>query len=283
MRTVTFKSVMWGIARLAGLSPESSDLSQESADTIVEFINRRVREGWENSWWPELMCLEERYYRTDWEVGTGYVAGDEVWHATTGAYWRCSVAHTGQEPVDGSAYWEEPDDLDRYVPYELGTLTPIGETKGIFKNNPRQNPDTAYELAFEVSENGIQVGTEAGNTVWIHFRRRPASFTGTPYGAGTGYVAGDLVYYGTTGEVYRALNGTTGNLPTDAEHWEKVDFPYVIGEFVKMAGYSDWLRNDGQTEKSVAEEERGWGELERAADVALSAQGSTSRARVRVA
>ena len=45
------------------------------------------------------------------------------------------------------------------------------------------------------------------------------------YVAGTAYVAGDEVYY--DGGYYRALSGTTGNLPDDGSHWE------VAGDLVR--------------------------------------------------
>jgi len=60
MRTVTFKSLLHGVARQNGLDPESGDLTPELAQTYAEFIQARLREAWEWAWWPELTVCEVR-------------------------------------------------------------------------------------------------------------------------------------------------------------------------------------------------------------------------------
>lgn len=45
------------------------------------------------------------------------------------------------------------------------------------------------------------------------------------YFASKTYEAGDVVWYDTTRKYYEALQGTTGNLPTDATYWEETTRP----------------------------------------------------------
>lgn len=58
-----------------------------------------------------------------------------------------------------------------------------------------------------------------------------AAISQTPeYDAAETYAAGDLVTYG--GSLYRALQATTGNLPTNTSYWEKVGDYASLGEAV---------------------------------------------------
>jgi hypothetical protein len=57
------------------------------------------------------------------------------------------------------------------------------------------------------------------------------------YAGGTAYVLYDAVYY--SGAVYRALQPTTGNLPTDTDYWEPITAP------------TDLVDNDGEANESA--------------------------------
>jgi hypothetical protein len=59
MRAVKFKSVLWGAALRMGLDP-SRNLLNDQAATLTEYINSRVREGWEFQDWPAVCPTEER-------------------------------------------------------------------------------------------------------------------------------------------------------------------------------------------------------------------------------
>jgi hypothetical protein len=57
------------------------------------------------------------------------------------------------------------------------------------------------------------------------------------YAGGTAYVEFDAVYY--SGAVYRAIDSTTGNLPTDTDFWEPISSP------------TDLVDNDGEANESA--------------------------------
>lgn len=58
MRTVTFKNVLWGAARKAGMMPEDQ-LDNGTAARLTEAINSAVKLAWEYYDWPEVCTVEE--------------------------------------------------------------------------------------------------------------------------------------------------------------------------------------------------------------------------------
>ena len=84
MRSVTFQSVLQGTARMLGLDV-TRDLSPARAASLTEYINNRVKEGWEFEFWDEWTSPELRYYRPAWAANTNYAAGVELYYpASTG-------------------------------------------------------------------------------------------------------------------------------------------------------------------------------------------------------
>jgi len=71
MRTCTFQSVLYGTAKMLGLDT-TRDLSPARAAMLCEYVNNRVKEGWEYDWWPELTVRQLRYYRPLWNPATTY-------------------------------------------------------------------------------------------------------------------------------------------------------------------------------------------------------------------
>lgn len=55
---------------------------------------------------------------------------------------------------------------------------------------------------------------------WAYAR---GSYTGHEYSASTAYAEGDQVKYSETGYYYQALQATTGNIPTDATYWGRLE------------------------------------------------------------
>lgn len=115
-RTVTFQSILEGIAALFNDSPDS--VNAGNASRWTRFINERVRTGQEFDYWPELTPCEERKYRLDYNSATSYAAptataASEVYFPATQAYYQALKAASGQAPatltgtgwVLNSAYW----------------------------------------------------------------------------------------------------------------------------------------------------------------------------------
>lgn len=104
------------------------DLSPARAASLTEYINNRVKEGWEFDWWDEWTPVELRQYRAPWSaltaytapvspyvVGSGPVAATEVGFPTPSGwmYFQALQPSTNQPPVDptgavfNTEYWAQ--------------------------------------------------------------------------------------------------------------------------------------------------------------------------------
>jgi hypothetical protein len=199
-----------------------------------------------NSWEP----LTKRTWAAPlpWDSTITYATGQIV---TSGGNTYTAIATSTNEAPPNSAYWAviappcEPEEprpspgFDRYISLDQvrgdGTPhTPIGTVIRMTRSNPDTKQRTP-DLEYYFSTNGIQVGDDAGNTVWIQFRLRPPTFTHSPWLATSAYVAGQLAYDASvTGECYLALQSSTGQAPgSSPAYWQKINFPYVLAEIVK--------------------------------------------------
>lgn len=87
MRRVPFQSVLIGTAKMLGLVAER-DLTPARAASLTEYINNRVKEGWEFDFWPEWTRREERQYRPPWD-------GNAVYDTTAGRPVEVNYAAVG--------------------------------------------------------------------------------------------------------------------------------------------------------------------------------------------
>ncbi len=282
MRTTTFRNVLQGICRHDGLDYEQIDNVQLD---FAEYVNERLREAWTWEWWPETMLIEQRQYRDDYSGSVTYALDDIVWDPSGKKYYKALTAGESGNALSNAAKWSDSlGEWDRYIAYEQTGKTKYGDVKGVYERNPRKNT-TPGRLNYEMSENGIQASSLAGNQVFVEFRKRPPEFTGVLYDNTTAnYYVDDLVWdEGTTagaqnsGNCYICIQAHTNSparTPDNASYWTKVDFPWILRSFVVRAAYCDFLAADGQTGKSIAEERRAFEHLEHAADaIGLPQQG----------
>ncbi len=125
MRTVPFGDVLDFVAvKLYG----RKDIQREEAAALTTFINDAVRVAWEREFWPELMRIEERYYREEWDVATTYYETAEVYLLDSDGdpiYYRALRTTIGDSPDVSTDDWEVADDLLRYVPLDGDEVSPV--------------------------------------------------------------------------------------------------------------------------------------------------------------
>ena len=280
MRTVTARAVFEEIVRRKKMDPATAQLDGAMRGSIMDAMSRRLEEAWKFAWWPELMLLEERFFRADWNIATPYVAGDIVYSPTEDAYYECILANTGQAVTD-TTYWTPPDDWDRYVAWEQAGQTRIGTAlQPAFSANPRTTANYT-EHRFALSENGMQFGGETGTSVWIVFRRQASRLASDEWVDGKDYSAGELVYYTPTGECYECLTATSAENPENALFWMKQEIPLIFRQFLVSTGYAETLRDEGNDQRADAEDERAQAVLEMIYDREIVATGQQGRAAVR--
>lgn len=230
MRTVTFKSVLHGVARRMGHDPETDFLSNQAA-TYTEYINSRVREAYDYHDWSETIIIEQ--LAADYDATVAYEAGDVVWDPDTEQYYKAVDATPGDDLADTN-YWEPTAQFTKGV---------IGRIIGAYSEDPT-SVLRAKRLAWELGNGAVRVKNSA--ETWLEYQEREPVFTSKEWDNTTSYAIDDLVYSATTGECYQALQTNSGTAVTDSAVWDKVDMPYMISEFVKLAAYADALREEGE-------------------------------------
>lgn len=138
MRTVTFQSILHGVASLLGMDP-ARDLNAVRAATFTKYVNARLKEGWRYDFWPELMATEQRRYRLPYVAATAYVApsataAQEVYYIAAGDYFQTLRSTTGNAPatltgvyVENSAYWARCAQSYSANDWAVGTVFAVGQ------------------------------------------------------------------------------------------------------------------------------------------------------------
>lgn len=232
------------------------------------------------SYWAESLG---QYSGTDWAEGESYALGDIVRYDQTDRFYACHTAHTSTSVLipsatGSSSRWGVLTPFVRDVDYEQTAQTAIGEIRAVWPQNPRLVPrGSMTQIRCDLTDTGIIVrGGE--NRPWIEFRLQPPSFTGSAWSsASISYAEDDQVYYDTTGDFYKAAQAHTSDgakVPTDTTFWTRIDFPYVLAEYVAQGAYADALgKGEGQQDKYGTEADEAFIFLERELDKLTRAQG----------
>lgn len=261
MNTVTFKSVFNAAARRAGLDP-ANNLPAGTVTSLAEYIDFRVRSSWEGTLWPDMILVEQRALRPEFDSDVLNPLNDEIHYAATGLYYKCKESNTGVDPTN-PLYWDELTHIDPYLLLATRGQTVIGTVLDVTRRDPRLHPN-GCRVRFMNYGDRIRLLQDGGLAVWVKFRLAAPKFTRTAYAGGTAYVVGDVVYDDTTGECYAAVQAGTGHVVTDADYWVKQDLPLILRDWAVLGAASDLHREDGQFAKA--------GGLEALAQRALEAE-----------
>jgi hypothetical protein len=251
MKTCAVKSVYESIVQLRGIDPAAVTLGAADMAVIADYVNERVKEGYERTFWPEIMLAEQREYRAIWSDTTNYATGDEVYHvaADGGLYYYISLqdGNVGKDPDVETTWWSEVgDDFLRTISFQQDGETEIGDVdlgNCIFETDPRINRFAKLIEDVIYYGDGILVNSdEAPAQPWIWFRPPTPQFSLTAWASGTAYGIGDLCYYAGTGESYKALQVNSNRNPSsETEYWEPVEFPAFLKVYVKYGAHADHL------------------------------------------
>lgn len=166
-----------------------------------------------------------QYHESDWNDLTTYAVGDRInWK---GYIYECIATVTGNAP-DNTTYWVKrvqdytfyfgtlrSEEWDKDTTYAVGDIVwYLNKTYTCVQANKNLLP-TDYAGAWG-----------SGVTYTIAANSNPD----IEYNAAITYATNDYVTY--QGNLYKALNTTTGNLPTDALNWnaETVDPLWTLGD-----------------------------------------------------
>jgi hypothetical protein len=241
--TVTFLSVLNAAAQMVGLTPGST-LTTEVAESFASYITRAIRETRTAFRWASLELTQERYYRIEWDNGTTYAAGDEVWSTTEEKYYRSKAGSNTNHAVTDTAWWEEAGDLARYVSKRQTSKTEIDAVYSAHDTDPRGTMNPTGRK-FRLSGEYIIFDETAPDSVWLVFRKQIDAVTTTAWASGS-YAVGDVVYYAP--DCYQCIAAATTQNPTDTTKWTKVEIPIEWAGILAARAATDYARADGNLE-----------------------------------
>lgn len=250
MMTVTFKSILDGVATRMGLEP-NANLQLNQATALTEYITDKLGKFWQMAAWPEWTAPELRQYRENWTGATTYALGAEIYVPGPNAYYRSLQAgNLNNEPSD-TAWWEPASGLDTYVEFaQSWEPNVIDRVWGVYADDPRKTR-SPRKVSWWIGPEGVWVDSSL-TKVYVDFSYKPPAFTTVAWDAAASYVPGDLVYYAATGDCYRARLASTAVAPTTAASWKLQTFPEILARTVKLAAIGDALREDENATKAGA-------------------------------
>lgn len=148
----------------------------------------------------------------------------------------------------------------------IPNITNIGKILKVYLVDPTFS-DGPFDIPFKEFDAAFHVGFQHGPRVWVKFMSRASQYTLTVWNAATTYnqysvtnLVSDLAYNALIGECFSSLQPGNVNhpLPTSAVDnawWHYQPVPAVIADVLKRGLYADLLRDEGQTQKAMAEEQ----------------------------
>ncbi len=283
MRTVSFASVLAGVASVLGIEPAAYTVALQAKALLA--INRHIKTGWKFDFWPELTRVEQRAYRPFWDEATQFDAGEIVYFAADGHYYQANPApnnpQDGESPAAYPAKWTAVTDFRRFIALDQPGETPIDEIEGLYAYDPRLRTQRPARLPFSISHEGVVPMAESYALVWVKFRVRVSQFSQAVFNPANTYAAGALVL-DAAGEGYRAVAAVPVNSElTDTIYWEAQPFPAFLDDFVIHAVAADLLAGEGQTRAAAVERELASGFLAGAFDEQFPGQAQFTTAQAR--
>lgn len=235
-----------GVIRMRDWDPEAYTLGSATRATFTQAANDALRRAYGYQKWPTLMRTEARRYRPTWDTDATYETGQEVWWLD--AYWRALQDHDGEEPAEGSAYWEKPEDFVPFIAFEQPWEEWAFDINGVdlkafaWGLDPRQHPGMRAIDGCDLWMDSVVLPQGSPDRVWVRFVPRAPVISFEEYAAGRTYAAAEACYVTAAGRSYVALKAATGKNPvTETDYWREVGVPAFLSPYVRMAILSQWL------------------------------------------
>jgi hypothetical protein len=235
-------------------------------------------------WFP---CQPE-YDAEDWATGQVITADANGIrrNPADGRYYACHTAHTAGTSFDATKFGILTP-FRRNVELAATGQTAIGEVRAVWDADPQVIPG-AQQLPFLLTQNGVVVTGRQSETVlevWVEFRLRVNSFTGTPWTANAVHTAGQQYYYAassTEGDYYRCDTTHTATGSFDPTKFTVIEFPYVLAEYAAHYAYAHHLLYESNPQLSGIEMNVAKGILHEEMSLLEIQQAQNRRMRVRV-
>jgi hypothetical protein len=171
--------------------------------------------------------------------------------------------HDRFDVPDWTLVEQRTPDANHYVAWEQPSQKIIHRALKLYLLDPRTTPPPV-DYPFAIDVNGVHCGFEHGTNVWLRFMEPAPQYAGLGWLNDREYRKGDLAVglelepftppY-SRGHTYKSLqNANTGHAVTDAAWWVKVPFPESVQDLVIRLAFAEVLREDGQFDKALSEE-----------------------------
>lgn len=213
MRTTNFSQVLFEALQYSG--NDRHNITDETFAQFRDFISARLREAWEQDEWLDVCRLAQFTITTDANNVSSFTL-----------------------PADA------------------------GEVLGVYNLNP-QVTTRARDIGYEVYDNGtvtkIILRSNFVTEGWYNYRKKCPQLTGDLYNPTTVYSNGVQVYFdsGSGTGTYMPVSGKphygnfynfigsssiAGQNPTtNPELWERVEIPYIFGNYLSWGAAANWL------------------------------------------
>lgn len=199
MRKVSYTDVQTKIQRLWGVDT----LLTSEQNSILNAVNKYMREAWERTRWPDLCLTEQRAVNgrvgsvTVTSGGSSYTSAPTITFSSGGAQATATVKDSEVRSIlltegggnyvtaptvsfsgGGGSGAEATANLTYTVDYD-GATPFIGDVFSVYKNDPYK---TAYpeELPFRLNENGaLMLNKTDTDPVFVHYRKQFKDYTTT--------------------------------------------------------------------------------------------------------
>jgi hypothetical protein len=263
-RTIKAGKLLEAVLRGRGFDTTAYTMSVKEKAQYEDLLNQFLRQGWEAEFWPQLMLVERRQFRPDWSAATTYSIDNEVYHATTDAYYRALAENTGVTPGSNAAVWGPATDMICFIEFAqpFGDGSDIDET-GVdfaacaYEDDPLTVMDAAPIPGCKPWQRSIVIPPSlAPNRPYIRFRAICPSFSFTEWVIGTDYATGDTVFLTSSNESYTALQPSTGQNPsTEADYWAPAGVPAFLQDYIKLSMIAELAADDEGKFKTQAKAE----------------------------
>lgn len=254
MKEVKFGQILENACRLAGRNPTVMDIPEDwkvlAGMAVESGLHAIAAEKF-----PLMQRVEYRRYRPDWDPGAHYSRGMEVWYM--GSYWRLDDASAQGEPgvADG---WDELEmcEIAAFVafdqPWENTVMQSFGidTTRFAYAADPRYYPSSPA-LPCKLCELGVLVtggpGQPPPHGVWVKFVPEYPRIDYSEWDARTSYSGGDVVYRGTTKDMWQCIDDATIGTAPEADasgHWRVLRIRGEFAAYLTRLVAADLLTED---------------------------------------
>jgi hypothetical protein len=130
--------------------------------------------------------------------------------------------------------------------YAQSGQTRIAEVISVTDEDPFGSAGYTF-LSYELAPTGIKFGgSDIPASAYVYYRKDCPEYRGAEYNGATAYVAGDQVYYATTGDFYVNILASTGTAPTNTTNWTRLTIPWDLFEYAAYQAAGDLLTTNGQ-------------------------------------